>query len=59
MEKKTTGEIIKELREQRGMSQEALAEAVGITRNYLAMIEINQRKGKFVIQKIADKLKVG
>jgi len=52
------GKRIKELRKQRGMTQEALAEAIGKSRNYVAMIEAGERQGKFVLQQIADALQV-
>jgi SOS-response transcriptional repressor LexA len=54
----TIGERIKELRKQRRLTQEELAEKVGISSNYLAMIEVGKRQGKFIIKKIAEKLEV-
>jgi SOS-response transcriptional repressor LexA len=58
MDAKKTGEIIKELRNQRDMTQEELAEAIGKSRNYIAMIESGDRQGKFILQQIADVFKV-
>jgi transcriptional regulator with XRE-family HTH domain len=36
---KNIGKIIKKLRKEQGLSQEKLAEKIGISRNYLGMIE--------------------
>jgi len=58
MEANEIGRIIKELRQKRNMTQEELAEAIGKSRNYLAMIESGKRQGKFILKQIADVLGV-
>jgi SOS-response transcriptional repressor LexA len=55
---KTPGEIIRDLREQRGLTQEDLAELVDVSQNYIALIESGKRQGKFILSKIAEALEV-
>lgn len=55
MVKKSTGDIIRDIRRQMGLTQEEFAESLGISNTYLAMIETGKRKGKFILRKIADK----
>ncbi len=50
---KTTGEILRELREQRGMTQEELAEALDVSNTYIAMVETGKREGKPLLPKLA------
>ncbi len=44
MELSNWGKVVKRLREERGLTQEQLAERSGITRGYLSRIEIGQIK---------------
>lgn len=56
-EEKTIGKSIGEYRKKRSVSQEKLAEDVGISRSYLSEIERGERNPSFsVIRKIADSL---
>lgn len=55
---KRIGEQIKELRKERNLTQEELAELLKVSPNYIAMIETGRRQGKFILQKIADALGV-
>lgn len=55
---KTTGEIIREVREREGLSQEELAELLGVSNTYIAMIETGKRQGKFILSRIAETLRV-
>jgi len=52
------GKRIKEIRKQMGLTQEALSERVGISNTYLAMIEAGTRRGKYLIERIAQALNV-
>jgi len=53
------GARIKALREQRGLSQEALAERAGITRGYLARLEIGRHEPTLTtLGKLAKALRV-
>ena len=53
-----TGRNIKEARKTLGLTQEKLAELVGTSNNYIAMIENGKRQGKYIIDKIAKVLNV-
>jgi len=55
----TTGQRIEELRKDVGLSQQRLAEEVGITRQLLSMIEIDKRVPSLdVLKLLSDKLNV-
>ena len=55
----TVGQRIKEIREARGLSAQKLADAVGITRPSISMMESGKRDGKLsTIEKIAGVLEV-
>lgn len=56
---KTFGRSVRSLRKQRGMSQEALAEGCGLSRNYISDIERGVRNpGLLVLVAMAKALKV-
>jgi transcriptional regulator with XRE-family HTH domain len=56
---KTFGRSVRSLRKQRGMSQEVLAEACGLSRNYISDIERGVRNpGLLVMVALAKALKV-
>ena len=57
---KRLGEQIKHLREQRGLSQTALAEAAGLSRAYIAKLEAGDRASPSmpVLERIAKALGV-
>ena len=44
---KTTGEKIRERREELGMTQEELADQIGISKNMLRYYELDQHEAKF------------
>ena len=53
------GKVIKGMREKRGLTQEALAKAAGITRVYVAKIEAGEKVPSIpTLQKLAKALKV-
>ncbi len=53
------GEAIRQIREARGMTQIALAEQIGRTSNYVAMLERGERAPRFdTLNSIAEVLKV-
>lgn len=55
----TVGEIIKNLRDKRSVSQKHLAKSVGITQGYLSLVESGQRDATVeLIKKIADALEI-
>lgn len=55
----TLGEVIRQGREAIGMSQEGLAEAVGLTQTEMSKIERNERTPRFpLLCKIAKTLKI-
>src|SRR5690554_5619603 len=46
---------LKELRKSRGLTQEELANSIGITKNFVTMVESGKRKPSYeVLDKIAD-----
>lgn len=54
MTKKTTGDIVRDIRRQKGLTQEEFAESLGISNTYLAMIETGKRDGDFQINLDVD-----
>ena len=56
----TLGQAIRSVRQQAGMSQKELAEAVGIDQSYMSMIESGQRSnpGTRIIARLAQALQV-
>ena len=52
------GEAIKELRKNRGLSQQDLAEAAGITQTALSQIETGSRPGEQTLTNLSKALKV-
>lgn len=56
---KNIGKIIKSLRKEQGLSQEKLAEKIGISRNYMGMIERAEVNIPILtLHKIADILNI-
>ena len=60
MSPKRLGRVIKTLREEKGLSQKALAERVGVTDAYITMLETGVRKNPSlaVLQRLAKALGV-
>ena len=60
MSPKRLGRVIKKLREEKGLSQKALAERVGVTDAYITMLETGVRKNPSlaVLQRLAKALGV-
>lgn len=60
MSPKRLGRVIKKLREEKGLSQKALAERVGVTDAYITMLETGVRKNPSlaVLQRLAKALAV-
>ena len=53
------GNLIKEIRDNKSLTQQELANKLGITQEYLSLIETNQRLGSFdIIKKIDTPRKV-
>jgi transcriptional regulator with XRE-family HTH domain len=52
--------VIRELREQRGLTQEAVAKQAKVTKNYITMLERGQRKNPSlpILKRIAGALGV-
>ncbi len=56
---KAFGERVRELREERGLSQEALADLAGLHRTHVSLIERAQRSARLeTIEALAKALKV-
>ena len=60
MESKKLGDVVRELRESKGLSQQQLAERASIAQSYVAVIEAGQpgRPPRAILQRLARALGV-